>query len=98
MSSQEKRRERRWDRIEREGWLGLVPLRDIYDFELFLVHNRGWHSAVTSGIELLHVYGYGKELVVSWNPTKRRTKLNCRRLMALWHTYDTFYRKDGQNE
>jgi len=81
------------ERHERDGWPGLVRLKDIYDFELFLVHNRGWHSAITSGTELLHVYGYGKELIVRWNPAKRRTQINCRRLMALWYTFETFYRK-----
>ena len=82
------------ERRERAGWPGLVKLKDIYDFEMFLTRERGWHSAVTQGNELMHVYGYGRELIVWFDASTRRTKVNCRRVMALWYAYDTFHRKD----
>ena len=94
MASRQKKQDRSNERRCDGGYPGLVPLKEIYDFEDFLTHERDWHSAVTSGAELLHVYRHvGEEVIVWFNGRKTAT---TRHGMGLYYCYLTFSkRKDA---
>lgn len=93
MASRQKKQERSNERRCDGGYPRLVPLKEIYDFEDFLTHERDWHSAVTSGAELLHVYRRkGEEVTVEYQERLRRT-VTSRHGMALYYCYLTFSRK-----
>lgn len=94
LSSQQKKQEKLLARRDADGYPGLIPLSEIYHFEDFLTHERDWHSAVTSGAELLHVYRHvGEEIVVWFNGRKTVTS---RHGMGLYYCYLTFSkRKDA---
>ena len=95
MSSEQKRQQKRLEKREQDGWPKLVTLRDIYPFEMFL-ESRGWHSAVTSGSELLRVYlpNSPKEIIIKYSSAHRYTTINCRHGMVLWYDYDIFHKEN----
>lgn len=57
---------------ERFGWFGLVRLRDVYEFECYLMQ-RGWKPCVTLGRSLMRVVRDGRIIEVVWDPEKRQT-------------------------
>ena len=59
-----------------------------------MTHRHEWHSAVTQGRELLHVYWGAKEIIVKYSESKKRTPINCRHGMALWYAFEIFYRDE----
>ena len=93
MASRQKKQERLLERRDADGYPGLIPLSEIYHFEDFLTHEKDWHSAVTSGAELLHVYRRkGEEVTVEYQERLRRT-VTSRHGMAPYYCYLTFSRK-----
>ena len=66
LSSQQKKQERLLAKRDADGYPGLIPLEEIYHFEDFLTNERDWHSAVTQGRELLHVYRRAGEEIIVW--------------------------------
>ena len=53
---------------EKFGWFGLVRLRDVYDFECYLMQ-RGWKPCVTLGRSLMRVMRDGRIIEVVWDDT-----------------------------
>ena len=97
LSSQQKKRERALEKRDRDGYPGLISLTEIYPFEEFL-RAKGWHSAVTSGNELLHVYRrIGEEIVVRFDEKSRKTTTS-RHGMCLWYDWQIFYKEDERHE
>lgn len=90
LSSQQKKQEKLLARRDADGYPGLIPLKEIYHFEDFLTHERDWHSAVTQGRELLHVYRHAGEEIIVWYKEKPRTTVTTRRGMGLYYCYLTF--------
>lgn len=94
-----KKQEKLLARRDADGYPGLIPLKEIYHFEDFLTHERDWHSAVTQGRELLHVYRHAGEEVIVWFKEKPRTTITTRHGMGLYYCYLTFSeRKDIYHE
>jgi len=75
---------------EKFGWFGLVRLRDVYDFECYLMQ-RGWKPCVTLGRSLMRVMRDGRIIEVVWDDTKRQT-LTSRYGMVLWYDFQIFER------
>ncbi len=71
---------------EKIGWIGLVRLRDVYDFECYLAR-RGWKPCVTGGSCLMRVM----RDEVLWDPAKRKTRTS-RYGMVLWYDFQIFER------
>lgn len=94
LTSKQKKQERTLEKRDRDGYPGLIPLCEIYGFEQFLTRERDWHSAVTSGNELMHVYRHvGEEIIVWFNG---RATATSRHGMGLYYCYLTFSkRKDA---
>lgn len=93
LASRQKKQDRQLERRDADGYPGLVTLKEVYSFEEFLTQERDWHSAVTSGAELLHVYRRkGEEVTVEYQERLRRT-VTSRHGMALYYCYLTFSRK-----
>ena len=93
LASRQKKQDRQLERRDADGYPGLVTLKEVYSFEEFLTQERDWHSAVTTGNELLHVYRHtGEEIVVRFKE-RPRTTVTSRHGMALYYCYLTFSRK-----
>ena len=75
---------------EKIGWIGLVRLRDVYDFECYLAR-RGWKPCVTGGSCLMRVMRDGRVIEVLWDPSKRKTRTS-RYGMVLWYDFQIFER------
>jgi len=73
---------------ERFGWFGLVRLRDVYEFECYLMQ-RGWKPCVTLGRSLMRVMRDGRIIEVVWDSEKRQT-LTSRYGMVLWYDFQIF--------
>ena len=73
---------------ERIGWIGLVRLRDVYDFECFLMR-RGGKACVADGTCLLRVLRDGRVIEVHWDPNRRKT-CTSRYGMVLWYDFQIF--------
>ncbi len=58
---------------EKIGWIGLVRLRDVYDFECYLAR-RGWKPCVTGGSCLMRVMRDGRVIEVLWRRSARRAR------------------------
>ena len=93
MSSQQKKREKALEKREREGWPGLVELGDVYGFEWFLTHERPWRAAVPDGDELMRVTWGEHVIVVRYDAQKRKTIVNRRWAMVLYHDYLIFHKE-----
>ena len=102
LSSKQKRELDKQGRRIDAGFPGLIALDDIYGFGQFLTTEREWHSSVTSGNELLHVYWHTREIVVSYSETKHRTvvhtlidgrKCGSQHGMSLYYAYTIFYKQ-----
>lgn len=98
LSSQQKRQERALEKRDRDGYPGLVGLMEIYSFEDFLTRVKDWHSAVTQGNELLHVYRrIGEEIIVRFNEKSKKTTIS-RHGMCLWYDWQIFYKEDEHRD
>ena len=75
---------------EKIGWIGLVRLRDVYDFECYLAR-RGWKPCGPGGGCLLRVLRDGRVIEVLWDPAKRKTRTS-RYGMVLWYDFQIFER------
>ncbi|MDY6268569.1 MAG: hypothetical protein SPL39_06310 [Selenomonadaceae bacterium] len=93
MASRQKKQDRQLERRDADGYPGLVPLKEIYGFELFLTTERDWHSSVTHGSELLHVYRRTGEEIVVWFKERPRTTVTTRHGMGLYYCYLTFSKR-----
>ena len=93
LSSQQKKQERLLAKRDADGYPGLIPLEEIYHFEDFLTNERDWHSAVTQGRELLHVYRRTGEEIIVWFKEKPRTTVTTRHGMGLYLCYLTFSKR-----
>ena len=99
LTSKQKKQERTLEKRDRDGHQGLIPLCEVYGFEQFLTRERDWHSAITSGNELMHVYRRVGEEVIVWFKEKPRTTITTRHGMGLYYCYLTFSeRKDIYHE
>ena len=74
---------------ERYGWLDLVRLEDIYNFEAYLC-GKGWHACVTRGNELMRVRRNMNEFVTVWYDEKHHATATDRHGMVLWCDFAIF--------
>lgn len=99
LSSRQKKQERTLEKRDRDNYPGLIPLGEVYGFEQFLTQERDWHSAITSGNELMHVYRRIGEEIVVWYEERPRATKTSRHGMGLYYCYLTFSeRKDIYHE
>lgn len=96
LAGRQKKEERRLERRAAGGYPGLIPLEEIPYFEEFLTQERDWHSAVTQGNELMHVYRRVGEEVIVWFSEKPRTTITTRHGMVLYHCYLTFSKRKDE--
>lgn len=94
LSSRQKKQERTLEKRDRDGYPGLIPIGEVYGFEQFLTRERDWHSAITSGNELMHVYRRVGEEVIVWFKEKPRTTIDAPRHGPLLLLSD-IQRKEG---
>lgn len=94
MASRQKKQERALERRDADGYPGLIPLCEIYGFEMFLTTERDWHSAVPRGNELMRVYRHKGEEISVWFKERPRTTVTTRHGMCLYYCYLTFSKRE----
>ena len=93
LSSQQKKQERALAKRDSDGYPCLIPLAEIYPFEDFLTHERDWHSCVTQGNELLHVYRRTGEEIIVWYSERPKGTVTTRHGMGRYYCYLTFSKR-----
>lgn len=79
------------DRIhETLGWLGLVKLAEIYNFEQYLIQKKHFRACVPSGAEIIRVRRRKDEFIIVAFDEKHRQTLTDRHGMVLWYDFQIF--------